>query len=219
MSGPDALCVGARRSRALLVGSRRSLSWGPAFFRRSLCRGPALSTSGAGALCVGARRSVSGPGTVCVATRRSLTRCFRARRSLCGAPTLSVSEPGGPSVAVRGSHCRGPNPPPLSVSAGRCGRSLCRAPTLSVCVGLGSLCQGSALSIARLALSVSGAAIMGRRCGAVTALFCVGDRPSPQLRSACHLSAPRAPSPVRSHGPGPFSRIRATYPGEKGVGG
>ena len=117
--GPDALCFGARRSRALYVRSRRSLCRGPALFPHSLCCGPAFSESEPGALSL----SVSGPGGLCRATRRSLTRvgarrslCVGPRRSLCPGPALfvcratalSVSGPGALCVRARQSLCRAP---------------------------------------------------------------------------------------------------------------
>ena len=56
LSGPGALCLGARRSSdALCVAAWRSLCQGLALF---LCQGPALSVSGPGRFCVGARRAL-----------------------------------------------------------------------------------------------------------------------------------------------------------------
>ena len=112
VSGPGALCAGARRSLAVCVEARRSLHWlaGPAALcvraRRSLYRAPALP--------------VSGPGALCVARR---TLC-RAPRYLCLCPALSVS---GPALSM----CRAQ---PL------CGprRSLCWG--RAVCVGARRSC-------------------------------------------------------------------------------
>ena len=88
VSGPDAHCVGARRSLALFVEPQSSL-----------CQAPTLTVSGLGALSL----SLSGPGALCVGPRRSLSRSSalsrslcRARRSLCWAPS-----PGAPRQSIR----------------------------------------------------------------------------------------------------------------------
>ena len=243
--GPDALCVEARRSRALFVGSRRSLCRGPALFRHSLCRDRAFSEPEPG----GARRSLSQDPALSRSCRRPALSVsvpgalrVRARRSLCRRPALSVSVPGGLCVGPR-----------RSVSGPGAFCSLCRAPALSVsgpgglCVGARRFCVGALRSFCRgPALSVSGPGAL-----------CVGPRRSllygdlrrapgshvcraPALSAsgpapACHLSVRGPPAQsglmdlARSHTP-PFSRAthpllqastsdpRATYSGAGWVG-
>ena len=133
MSGPGALCVGARRSLcqapALSVSGPGALCVRP---RRCLCRGPALSVSGPGAVCVGARRSlcqapalsVSGPGAVCgaalsVSGPGSLCVVAGARRSprrcLFEDPALSVSALSGSAGSSLSRSLCGALPPSLSL--------------------------------------------------------------------------------------------------------
>ena len=106
LSGPGALCVGARRSLcrgprsvsgpgALCVGARRSCVGA----RRSLGRGSALSGVGVEARCSSAKTlCLEGPGDLCVRSR-----CFLSRSpgALCRG---SVSGPGAPCGAL----CRSP---------------------------------------------------------------------------------------------------------------
>ena len=137
--------------------------------RRSLCWGPVLSTSGAGALCWDPALSLSGPRALCVRARRSLCRALCPGGTL---PPLSVS---GPSVSV-------------SVSG----------PTLSL-LGPGALCvralsvSGSASrpSTPARRLSRPACARVPSSDPHVTRVV-RGAHP----RSACHFSDPRATHPV-----------------------
>ena len=117
LSGPGALCVGARQSSpgAVCVG----LCVGA---RRFLCPGPAL--------CFGAGRSffVSGPGALCRGPARCLSACrclgffVRPRRSSCRGPALSIALRRSLSECVWGLFL-------YRSSALLC--SLCRGPALS----------------------------------------------------------------------------------------
>ena len=198
VSGPDALCVGARRSLTLFVGSL-----GP---RRALCRGPAFSESGPGALSRrGPALCASSPGTLC-RTRRSVAR-IGPRRSLSGpgALSLSVSGPGalcGLPTLPRRFLC-----PSLALSRSLC-RDLCRGLALSRSLRpRRSLCR---LSVRALSLSLCRdlcwvpAAAPFRRClcrvPALIGSSCVSARPSlcrsPALfvlGPGAHLALPGAP--------------------------
>ena len=83
------------RHRSLCVGARRSLCQSSLLSRPSLCRGPALSVSGAGVGLALFHSLCLGPA-LCVGARRSLALCVGARRSLCRGPALSRSPPDDP---------------------------------------------------------------------------------------------------------------------------
>ena len=126
MSGPGALCVGARRFVSGSVSGPAVLS------RRSFCRGPAsvsLSVGarrsvfvGPGALCQGPALLVSGSGAPCV--RRSL--CVGARRCVgaCVGPTCFVGHCGlssaGPRLLLAGSQLRSVAPCHPSIQLPSC---------------------------------------------------------------------------------------------------
>ena len=174
LSGPGALCVGARRSSdTLYVAARLSLSQSSAL-SRSLCRGPAVSVARPGALSL-----VSAPGALCV----------RARRSLCPGPAVSVSGPGALSVS---GLCRAPA---LCVGARR---SLCRGPAF-LCQGPALFVSGPGVSV-----SGPGAICVGARrslcpVSGPGALFCVGICVAPRHRS--HGFRPRIRvSPIQEKG-------------------
>ena len=181
VSGPGALCVGARRSfyrtpelsvRVSLF--RRSLcvrtgalcqggvgDWVPVFLRlrRSLEVGARLvSGPGLSVVCVGARRS--SPGALCVGARRSVSE----RGALCVGARRFVSGPGGPLPALvsgPGAFCAGAR---RFVSAPGA-PSLCRGPAL--CVGARrSLCRGPVRGPA-LFVSGPGALCVGALCQGV----------------------------------------------------
>ena len=179
VSGPGALCVGARRSPLLV-------SWRGALCRESRHRGPAILSqdslrhvrgqrSSPGALCVGARRSVSGPGALC--RRPALLLCVWARRSVSGPGALcagSVSGPGALSVRDRAPALFVSRPGALSIGLRR---------SLSWCVwSPDCFCIGARCSSA---LFVSGPSALRRS-------LCVRSRRSV---SAC-VSGPGFPGAV-----------------------
>ena len=234
VSGPGALCVGAR---ALCRAPARFVS-GPG---ADLCW--ALFVAGPGAPCVGARRicqawavSVSAPGALCRAPALFVSGpalCVGARRSLCRDPALSVgSRRRGPAVLSQDSVCQVPavcvsGPSAFCLS----GRSFCRGPALCVAAQR-SLCQGPALCVGALyagagqsvcrgpALFVSGpgALCVGAQrslcrgpAQALAGALCVG---AVCVRPACHPALTRVPLLIASHLSGftdrPSSSDRAT---------
>ena len=194
--------------------------------RRSLCRAPALSVCWVPALSASARPalSVSGPGAGALCPG-----LCRRQRSLCRGAALFGALGRGSTLPASGPRALSlfASFPALSRSLCRdlCRRSL-RRPALSVsgppflwrsfaALGPVALCIGAvpALSVSGPGLSVSGPSSL---CVAVGGTLCVHPssgprtrapssttlRPCPQLRSACHPSAPAAPS----------SEPRATHP-------
>ena len=223
------LCVGARRSRTIFVGSRHSLSWGPAFYSLcrgppSLCRGLALSVSGPGALSL----IVSGPGGLCVGPRRSL----------CQGPALSVSGPGALALSLSGpgALCLGAQHSSLCVAVWP---SLCRGLALSVSgpgalslvvSGPGGLCVGPRRSLCRgPALSVSepgglSDAVRGSHCQGPTPPLLIDLNPypyAPSFCSCCSLPPSFAGNPRATYRPRgsksacqPFNPAHSLLPGE-----
>ena len=210
------ICVGLRRFPvALCVGPPRFLCRVPALSRSlrqdSLCRGPTLSVSGAGALCVGRRRSLRRaralPGALCVGARRSpqaLSRCVRARHSL----VLCV---GPPALSRHGALCVGPA---LSASPSALGvrprRFLCQAPALSPSLCRRSLCRGPAVlcrrSLRRAPLLSASALSRRFQCRA-RRFLCRGPALSVSLcgaawrHSLCRARRSRVPPFIRSADP------------------
>ena len=206
VSGPGALCVGARRS----VSGPGALCVGP-------CVGPWRSVSGPGAVCVGLCRAPCqapaaqrSPGTLCVGPGALFVRAPLSRflcRDLCRAPALSLRSPcrAGERRAPARSICLRPVAPALSVSAPR-SFCVCWVPPLSRCLcpapGQSCLCQGPALGPWPRALCVGPRYVGPRHFLAV----CVRVHPR---HSASMRMPPIGPQDIGATHPDPSNRARA----------
>ena len=181
VSGPGALCVGARRS--LCRARRREwrfLRRGPALY---LCRGPTLFLSGPGALCQGlCRGSVSGPDGFCFGAGRSSTlfvsRPGTLQRSLCVEVCVGARR-SSPDTFVSGLALFILGPSGLCVEAQR---SVRQGPAHFVSRP-GAVCVGARRSLSRPVALCRGPAL------------CIGPRARRSVRSA---SGPGAPLPTLS---------------------